>query len=151
MTKWVIGIDPDSNKHGVAICVDGKLTELKSWQLMDLMTYLEMLPPECVTVHMENVCANNAVFSSSANRHTSKALVARSRKLGMVQQAQKELERVFEWLEIPVVKHKISSAWKNAAGKNQFEQVTGWTKRSNEDTRSAAYFGFLGVGKCNTK
>ena len=28
--------------------------------------------------------------------------------------------------------------------KKQFEKVTGWTGRSNEDTRSAAYFGWLG-------
>ena len=33
--------------------------------------------------------------------------------------------------------------WAN--NKAQFERVTGWTKRSNEDTRAAAYFGYLAV------
>ena len=35
--------------------------------------------------------------------------------------------------------------WKDKHGKIEFESVTGWTGRSNEDTRSAAYFGMLGV------
>jgi hypothetical protein len=43
------------------------------------------------------------------------------------------------------VRHKVSKKWKDAAGKKEFERVTGWKGRSNEDTRSAAYFGYLGV------
>ena len=61
----------------------------------------------------------------------------------MVQQSQSELEGLFLYWDIKVVKHKISKMWKK--DKNQFEKVTGWTDRSNEDTRSAAYFGFLGL------
>ena len=66
-----------------------------------------------------------------------------ARRLGMVQQSQSELERMLIRFNIVPTKHKISKMWKK--DKAQFEKVTGWTGRSNEDTRSAAYFGFLGI------
>ena len=36
-----------------------------------------------------------------------------------------------------------------AEHKSKFEKITGWTGRSNEDTRSAAFFGFLAASKSN--
>jgi hypothetical protein len=66
-----------------------------------------------------------------------------AQSIGMCKQSQIELERLFESKGVKVVKHKISKMWKK--DKAQFEKVTGWTGRSNEDTRSAAYFGFLGL------
>jgi len=44
-----------------------------------------------------------------------------------------------------MVRHRVSKMWKK--DKKQFELVTKWTGRSNEDTRSAAYFGWLGCNK----
>lgn len=146
--KYVIGIDPDSNKHGVAIYENKKLIALESLSLMSVMSFLQSLHDnegsllDLVEVHIENVCGMNAVFRQrqvgNGNVNSSMA-----RRLGMCQQAQIELERMLIRFQLVPVKHKASKMWKK--DKKQFELVTGWTGRSNEDTRSAAYFGWLGL------
>jgi len=144
MAKIIIGIDPDSKAHGVAWYVDGKLTDLFSFELMEIVDTIRLMPRLNVVVHMEDVCANNAVFMPPSNKPNKIAEAkARGRTLGMCQQSQSELERMFESFGVKVVKHKISKMWKK--DKAQFEKVTGWKGRSNEDTRSAAYFGYLGL------
>ena len=150
MTKYVIGIDPDSDKHGVATYENGKLTRLDSMTLMQLMTYIQNLIGsalfgEWIEFHIEDVCASNAAFAKKGVKNA-RAATAINRSIGKCQQAQIELERMINHLvgDFNVTKHKISKKWKDKNGKAQFEKVTGWTGRSNEDTRSAAYFGFLG-------
>lgn len=141
-----IGIDPDSKAHGVAVYEGGKLITLKC---MDLFSFLMLVDvggakAKTITVHIEDVCANNAIFMPpSKNPNKVAEAKARGRTLGMCQQSQREIERICEHLNIKIVKHKISKVWKK--DKAQFEKVTGWTGRSNEDTRSAAYFGWLGL------
>jgi len=144
MSKIIIGIDPDSKAHGVAIYENGKLITLCSMELMRLLFDLRAYSASCfdLTVHIEDVCANNAAFHKSGVKNA-RAATAINRSIGKCQQAQIELERACAWYKIKVVKHKISSAWKK--NKSQFEKITGWTGRSNEDTRSAAYFGWLGL------
>lgn len=135
----IIGIDPDSKAHGVAIYKNGKLVELKTMTLMQLY--------ECVNhsideeeIHIEDVCSNNASFHGKGQSVRVQKDIGR--RIGMVQQAQTELVRMLESLGVPYKLHKPSKQWKK--DKTHFEQVTGWRGRSNEDTRSAAYFGFLG-------
>ena len=66
--------------------------------------------------------------------------------IGRCQQSQSELMRFLDEYKIKYVLHKPQkNNW--AKNKHQFEKVTGWVGRSNEDTRSAAYFGFLGLKK----
>lgn len=140
MTKIILGIDPDSKAHGVAIYIDGVLVDLRSMTLMQIIDHA--IWEGDITIHIEDVCANNAAFSKKgiANK---KAATAINRSIGKCQQAQIELERFFEGAGVKVVKHKISSMWKK--DKAQFERVTGWKGRSNEDTRSASWFGYLGL------
>lgn len=151
MSKIVIGCDPDSKAHGVAIYVDKRITELKSMSLVELSLTIykaQSLESNEISIHIEDVCANNAVFIKPKRSYSGKDLAevkARSRTLGMCQQSQTEVERLADYLGVKVVKHKISKMWKK--DKAQFEKVTGWKGRSNEDTRSAAYFGFLGLNK----
>jgi hypothetical protein len=145
MSKIIIGCDPDSKAHGVAIYEDGKLAGLESMPLMAIHLLfarwsLDGISISDIQVNIEDVCANNAVFRAGGNAKVNMSI---ARRLGMVQQSQVELERLFEYYKIKIVKHKISKMWKK--DKAQFERVTGWTGRSTEDTRSAAYFGFLGL------
>lgn len=149
MSKYIIGIDPDSDKHGVAVYQDGELIHLKSMQLLAIKDFINKEMPvidlDNVEIHIEDVCANNAAFKKRGVKNP-KAGTAVNRGVGKCQQSQIELERLFDYYEIKVVKHKISKQWKDAEhGKGLFEKVTGWKGRSNEDTRSAAYFGYLGV------
>ena len=144
----VIGIDPDSKAHGVAVYRNGKLETLECMPLMKLYLFIdnELNSDSKVIVHIENVKDNNAVFVKPKRSYSGKELAevkARSRTLGMVQQSQTEVERLLEHLGVDYKLHKISKMWKK--DKKQFELVTGWKGRSNEDTRSGAYFGFLGL------
>jgi len=141
MSKIILGIDPDSKAHGVAVYREGKLEQLKCLTLVDLMQLFRDLESKNPVIHIEDVCANNAAFGKKgvANFKASSNI---NRSVGKCQQAQIEVERMAAYYGIEVVKHKISKAWKK--DRNLFESATGWTLQSNEDTRSAAYFGFLG-------
>lgn len=141
----IIGIDPDSNKHGVAVYRDGKLDHLCSRQLFGLFDLLTTLKAEGrIQIHIEDVCAINATFSKQFVKNR-RAETTISRSVGMCQQSQVELERMAKYLGVELVKHPISKKWKDAAtGKTILEKL-GWEGKSNEDTRSAAYFGYLGV------
>ena len=149
MTKYIIGIDPDSSKHGVAIYKDSVLEDLLMNDLMSLMDNIVTIRGRIdfyatIEVHIENVCGQNAAFAKKGVAN-SRAGTAVNRSVGKCQQAQLEVERLCEYLGVPVVKHGISKQWKDANGKKVFERVTGWTGRSNEDSRSAAFMGYLGV------
>lgn len=149
MSKIVIGIDPDSDKHGVAIYEGRELTQLLSWDLMDVIAYLDShlafckFNPDELEFHIEDVCANNFVYAR--NNKGSKAATSKiAMAIGRCQQSQVELMRLLDKGKIKYVLHKPQKGnW--AKNKKQFELVTGWTGRSNEDTRSAAYFGYLGL------
>lgn len=152
MSKYVIGIDPDAKKHGVATYQDNELIRLDLMSLMELMTYITNLNEcycdfgEWTDIHIEDVASQNFMY---AKHRTKKTAVNESitRRVGMCQQAQIEVERMIEHtigLD-RLTKHKPSKAWKDANGKKQFQKLTSWTGRSNEDTRSAAYFGYLGL------
>lgn len=145
MKEIIIGIDPDSDKHGVAFYMMGELKHLKSWCLVDFLQYLNKnkIYTTDMEAHIENVCANSAVYRGG---HGVKVQQSLARRLGKCQQAQIELERVFKHFGVPVIHHKISKNWKDSkTGKAHLERNTGWTGKSNEDTRSAAWFGYLGV------
>ena len=142
--KYIIGIDPDSDRHGVAVYVDGKLHKMLGFTLIELWTHISVLGSDDIEVHMENVCGNNAAFQKKGI-HNARAGNNVARSLGKCQQSQVELERLFKHMGIKVVLHPISKNWKDSKiGKKAFEHYTGWSKQSNEDTRSAAYFGWLG-------
>jgi len=144
--KITIGIDPDSKAHGVAIYENDKLTRLECFtliQLMELFNFNYENELKNITIHIEDVLSMNAVFAQRQKRANWNTHGKMANSIGKCQQSQVELERLFEYLGLKVVKHKISKAWKK--DKKQFELFTGWKSRSNEDTRSAAYFGYLGL------
>jgi predicted RNase H-like nuclease (RuvC/YqgF family) len=145
MRNYVIGIDPGSTKgHGVAVYQDGELVNIKMSQLMPLYSLLTTLKQSGnVIVHIEDVMAQKAVWHG---KKQSKAAYGKtSQNVALCKWAQVEVERMCEYIDVDVVKHRVSSCWKKDNGKAQFEKVTGWKGRSNEDTRSAAYFGWLGL------
>ena len=127
MNRLIIGCDPDSEKHGISIFSGGSLVALSSMRLIDIIELIHENSHKDIVFHIENVCGNNAPFIKSGVKNQ-RAGTAISRGLGKCQQAQIELERICEHYGINVVKHKIS-------------------KMCNEDTRSAAFFGWLGSNK----
>jgi len=148
---YVIGIDPDSVKHGVAVYKNGVLTELQSYSLTDIMSLLldefHITRGIEVKFSIENVCANNFIYARNANSNR-KVENSIARSIGRNQQAQIELMRVLDYYGVSYELYKPQKGnW--AKNKTQFEKITGWDKRSNEDTRSAAYFGYLALGNGN--
>lgn len=144
MCKMIIGIDPDSKAHGVAIYVDDVLVSLYNFSLIELLEHTkESLKVFNIVVHIEDVNGVGAAFNARDRKTNMNVKLKMAQHIGMCKQSQIELERMFDRLDVKVVKHKISKMWKK--DKAQFQKVTGWQSRSNEDTRSAAYFGWLGI------
>jgi hypothetical protein len=146
--KLVIGIDPDSKKHGVSFYLNGNLTNLESMEIIELYEWVKNCPIHhaSVEIHIEDVNGVSASFGardkSGANMHMRLKM---AQHIGMCKQSQIEVERVAQKLGVKLVKHKLSKKWKSAKiGKPEFEKLTGWSGRSNEDTRSAAWFGYIG-------
>lgn len=145
MIDTVIGIDPDSEKFGYARYCNGELMALDNVALPDLVDKI-MDGRELsnkIVVSIENVMANQFVYARNRKGSTAnQSKIAMS--IGRCQQAQVELMRWLDHYGIPYVLHKPQKGnW--ADNKAQFEKVTGWTGRSNPDTRSAAYFGYLAL------
>lgn len=144
----VIGVDPDSDKHGVAIYVNGKLFDLDSINRVHLielaLKYRER--GYDVLFSIEDVMANQSTWR--ARGAVSKPVAAKmGHGIGRLYQAMHELLLDLETNDFDYRLHKVSSSWKDASGRKMFEKMTGWNRRSNEDTRSAAYFGWLEVEK----
>lgn len=147
MTKYktILGIDPDSEAHGVSIWRDGKLCELQTLTTIQVYHNLRVCSTDVLLVSIEDVLKNKFVYSRNAKASKAEhAKVALS--VGRCQQAQQELMNWLDYLGVKYVLHPPQAAnW--AKNRAYFEKVTGWTKQSNDDTRSAAYFGFLEARK----
>ena len=148
--KIIIGCDPDSNKSGIAIYRGGKLQNLKSMSLMEVKSCFEYETTHAdnVELHIENVKGNRCSsfnWVKKSNKAQERGINAKiSEKVGMCKQAQSEIERIAEIFGIKIVHYQVSPRWKKTSEKALFKRATGWVKQSNEDTRSAAYFGFMG-------
>jgi hypothetical protein len=144
MSKIIIGIDPDSKAHGVSVYNNCRLVDLRCRSLIDMADLISSFDFDTdIEVHIEDVNGVSAAFMARDRKTNINVKLKMAQHIGMCKQSQIELERIFEYHDIKIVKHKISKMWKK--DKAQFEKVTGWTGRSNEDTRSAAYFGWLGT------
>jgi len=144
MNKLIIGCDPDSDKSGFAIYKNGVLSDLLSMRLLDFIDFLTTHKDKEIVLHIENLCSTSTAFTAN-KAPTQAAKLKIAQNIGQCKQAQIEIERIAESYNVKIVHHQISSKWKKGSSKKEFERLTGWIGRSNEDTRSAAYFGYIGV------
>lgn len=145
MAQMIVGVDPDSQKSGVAIYLDGKLESLRLMSTVEIVTEILQASPD-VMFSIENVLANNMLYAR--NRHGSTSVQNKiALSVGRCQNAQFELMQWLDHYKTPYVLHAPQKGnW--ADNKPLFEKVTGWKGQSNADTRSASYFGYLGLSKC---
>lgn len=137
----IIGIDPDIKGHGVAVYVDGKLTSLANMKRNEIIAKFRYTEGICFSI--ENTLANNMLYARNKTRNPTVDQKI-MRNVGMCQQSQQELMDDLYYYGIPFILHKPQKGnW--AKNKAEFERVTGWSGRSNEETRSAAFFGFLSL------
>lgn len=138
----IIGVDPDTDKHGVAFYNNGHLESLEMLDRNDLILTANRLSiTHQILFAIEDNCSVKPVFGNKI-RKRAKVNMEIARRIGMLHQAQTELMRDIERNNWEYKLFRPSSMWKR--DRVQFERVTGWTGQSNEDTRSAAYFGYLG-------
>lgn len=147
--KYVIGCDPDSKAHGIAVFIDGNLTDLKMMTLMELQSWVRALlvapDTESLLFSIEDVTANKFMYARNTDSNPaiqSKIAIG----VGKCQHSYTELTRMLDWYKVKYVTFKPSkSNWAKSKDRGTFERFTGWTGRSNEDTRSSAYFGYLAL------
>ena len=148
MLKIIIGCDPDVDGKGYAIYENGALKSLEAFHLIDLFNFIDetsLSSKKPVELHIEDLCANKSSAFGHKSRQPKQVQNKISESVGRCKQIQLEVEKIAEHFDIKSVRHKVSSKWKDAAGRKEFERVTGWRGQSNPDTRSAAYFGYLGT------
>lgn len=143
MSKIRIGVDPDTKKHGVAVYIDGKLTALFMLTTMEVMDLCISYGVNAdILFSIEDNNAIGAIYKKRLNAKDSLAVkMAKAQDVGKVKQAQIELQKMLDHIGIKYELQKPSANFKKSP--QQLKQFTGWDKRSNEDTRSAAWFGYL--------
>ena len=143
-SKIIVGIDPDSDRHGYAVYKDRKLIVCASACTVEIIqNYLPDFNPLATIFSIENVMQNQFVYAR--NRKVTKAAESKvAMHIGRCQQAQLELMKWLDYYKIPYVLHAPQKGnWSDK--KELFEKITGWTGRSNPDSRAAAFFGFLAL------
>jgi len=141
--RLTIGIDPDSDKHGIAVFHGSELAQLATMRCVDVVSFVTnaIADGHDVMASCEDVMANQFVYGR--NMRSSKSAQSKvAMHIGRCQQAQVELVRWLEHLEVTVRLYAPTRGnWANDPA--MFQRITGWQGRSNADTRSAAFFGWL--------
>jgi len=127
----ILGIDPGSHT-GVAIYVDGKLTELKTIEPHEIERLLKGCAPARV------VFEDSRLQSHTWTTATKPAVAGKmGRNVGEIDAWCRNMTAFCAELGIPA--HGISPAGKGKKlNAQQFASVTGWLQRSNEHERDAA-------------
>ena len=140
---FIIGIDPDAKKYGVAVYQKGKLTTLSGLDTVQMVDYIRNINVGDYdpVFAIENVKVNSFIYGR--NQKNSQAINGRvAQNVGMCKHAQTVAEQFIEDSGYEIIRIKPQGGnW--AKRRQHFEVVTGWNKQSNEDTRSAAYFGYM--------
>ncbi len=127
--------------------VNGELARLECLSLVSIFIEFESISKQWsdkeVELHIENVKAKKAVWHDKKGSQASYGMTCQ--KVGQCKQVQTEIERIAEHFGIKVVHHGVSKMWKDSATGKAVLKDLGWHGQSNEDSRSACYFGYLGV------
>lgn len=153
MNKLIIGCDPDSDKSGFSFYVHGTLERLDCLGLISFHIKLESLADQFdeIELHIENLNGISSNAFSIKGRDPLPVKLKKAEHVGKCKQVQIEIERIAEHFGIKVIRHGVSKMWKDSkTGKSALADL-GWHGQSNEDSRSAAYFGYLGVKLDKTK
>lgn len=145
MSKVIIGCDPDSNKSGWAVFRNGKLLHVTCKSMVEIFEYFSGARKLDIELHIENVNGISSNAFSVKGRDPLSVKLKKAEHVGKCKQSQIEIERIAKYHGAKVVHHKVSKMWKDSKiGKAALADL-GWHGQSNEDSRSATYFGYLGV------
>jgi hypothetical protein len=147
MTR-IVGIDPDLQKSGLALVVDGRLEQLQSLAFFELLDVILLHHVNGAHFALEDVEANKPTFSRGVSP-------AQMRKISQnVGQVKAVARLIHQYLVMIDAQHTLVTPLRGlpkAAKKDAriFARITGWTGRCNEDQRDAAMLALYGLrGKC---
>jgi len=135
----LIGIDPGQNT-GIAIYEDGALVSLRTITPLQLhMTMLDLTVGITCRVVFEDSRLQSVVFRRGLNAASTLKV---ARNIGEVDGICRLIVAECERLGVPA--HGISPKAKGAKlNAEQFQELTGWDKRSNQHERDAAVVAWL--------
>lgn len=147
MSKIIIGCDPDSDKSGWAVVKSGKLITVTCKSLVEIFEYFNGCKNhDKIELHIENVNGISAAFNARDKKSPLSVKLKMAQHVGMCKQAQIEIERIADHFGVKVVRHPVSKMWKDSkTGKAALKEAFNYDGQSNEDTRSAAWFAYVGL------
>ena len=151
MKRYTIGIDPDSDKYGIAVYYGEDLKDLLNLNIFQFTGFLESLIFSETLFVIEDVKSNTFVYTRNAKAfkgktHKQQVNIAykMGQGLGMCMLSQTVAEMFLGARGCKLI-HQRPTKCNWADNKSRFENVTGWTGRSNKDTRSAAFMAYLHI------
>jgi len=146
----IIGIDPDLVKSGVAVVEDGRVVDLHSPDLFDLMEMALEWRDLGAHFVIEDVESMRPTFPRALKGGSREAQIAKiSQNVGQVKAIARVLRAYMDRIGADYTMCKPLGGTAKAAKRNAdlFRNLTGWTGRSNEDTRDAAMLALYGWKK----
>ncbi|MGI2056225.1 hypothetical protein ACRN9T_03380 [Shewanella baltica] len=164
-----IGIDPDLTKSGVASVVNGEIVTLKSMGFSELIEFVTSKSHLPCAVLLEDVDNKKPVFpkrlrqsvkgqnpllayvghAPSQSGSNAKVNMSIAEDLGKVKATARLIKEVLEdkGITVTLVKPLRGPIKKAKDSSVYFNKITGWTGRSNADTRDAALIAMFGQGE----
>ncbi len=156
VADYVIGIDPDCEKSGVAMIdkLNNKMS-LGSYSFVELIRYLRDLKKAFDGIRSWVVVVEAGYLETKTQHHyfgDNPRIAARvGQKVGRNHETARKLVEVCRALEIPVEERApLRKIWgKNHNDKisaEEFGSITGYTKRTSQDVRDAALLAWVAAG-----
>lgn len=164
-----IGIDPDLTKSGVATVVNNEIVTLKSMGFSELIEFVISKSHLPCAVLLEDVDNKKPVFpkrlrlsakgqnpllayvghAPSQSGSNAKVNMSIAEDLGKVKATARLIKEVLEdkGIKVTLVKPLRGPIKKAKDSSVDFNKITGWTGRSNADTRDAALIAMFGQGE----
>ncbi len=131
-----IGIDPDTKASGVAVW-DGKRLELSCYTFFELFPILRNLKDKIVTINIKVII--EAGWLNKSNWHNPRQNVRIAAQIGNRTGANHEVGRklveMCEYLRVP---YELVRPTKSKLGSREFEKLTKYSGRTNQEARDAA-------------
>ncbi|MDV2440712.1 hypothetical protein QR665_14715 [Acinetobacter gerneri] len=129
----IIGIDPDLEKSGVAVLKDGSL-RLDNMRFYDLTQYFEVNKDQIKKVVIEAGWMNKKSNLHGRIGQSKRAGERIAKNVGENHATGKLLVEMAESLGLAVVLVKPTKSKKNS---EEFNRITGWQGRTNQEQRDA--------------
>jgi hypothetical protein len=138
--KWIIGIDPDCDRSGIAVynTMINELEEVKALSLLDLFEYIKSFK-ENIGLDTYLIRLEAGWLEKKSNWHGGNNFVAQriAKNVGSNHEVGRQIEKylIQQKYNYELLKPLgYSNIFKDA---EVFKQVTGWMKQTNEDSRAS--------------